>query len=58
VPDKELSVDDAPIYASVNCVITQIPEDQNLYYQANPANNKKVRAARSHAMNLYNVQAA
>lgn len=42
VPDKELSADDAPIYASVNCVVTQIPEEQTLYYLANPANNKKV----------------
>lgn len=42
VPDKELSADDAPIFASMNCMITQIPEEQTLYYQANPANNKKV----------------
>ena len=42
VPDRELSADDAPIYASLNCIVTQIPEEQTLYYQANPANNKKV----------------
>jgi hypothetical protein len=42
VSDKELSAADPPIYASLHVVVTQIPEDQTLYYMANPATNKKV----------------
>lgn len=42
VPAHTLSADDPPIFATANCLIARIPDNQNLYYEANPANNKKV----------------
>jgi hypothetical protein len=40
------SEDDKPEYASLQCVLALVPEEQTLYYEANTANNKKVRSVR------------
>ena len=34
---------DKPAYACVRAVVTRVPEEQQLYYEANPATNKKAR---------------
>lgn len=44
VPEHELSASDPPIFATAHCLVARIPETQSLYYEANPANNKKVCA--------------
>eukprot|EP00892_Ulva_mutabilis_P006812 jgi/Ulvmu1/4502/UM002_0228.1 len=44
VPEHELSANDPPIFSTAHCLVARIPEAQSLYYEANPANNKKVEA--------------
>jgi replication factor A1 len=41
-----VSADDKPEYASLNCVLALVPDEQTLYYEANTANNKKVCSCR------------
>lgn len=43
VPEQGLSANDPPVFATAHCLIARIPDNQTLYYEANPANNKKVR---------------
>jgi hypothetical protein len=38
----DLSESDSPIYATLHCLLSRIPQEQTLYYEANPATNKKV----------------
>jgi Replication protein A OB domain len=41
--DAVLSEADPPVFASVAVCVTRVPEAQALYYEANPATNKKAR---------------
>ena len=43
VPETAAAESEPPVFASLSCVLTKEPAEQALYYEANPATNKKVR---------------
>jgi hypothetical protein len=47
-----LSESDAPTFAAVHAVLALVPEEQTMYYEANPATNKKVSTCSSQGSKL------